>query len=695
MTGIPRSIAEHELRIPPGVKPVVQKKRSLAPKRSLAACQEVEMLVSAGILWEVKYQSWVANPVMGYHEILMKEENEEKTVFHTDKGIFCYQKMPFGLKNAGATYQRLVDKAFASQIGRNMEAYVDDLVIKSKTEYQMLDDIHETFKNLRKVNMKLNPKKCSFGFEEGKFLGHIVGKQSIKANPNKVKAVLETKPPQSKKEGAPKKKFKLTEEAEEAFNQMKQHLASLPKIAALETGELISVYLSVGEEAISTFLTIERDKVQTTNNEAEYEALIAGLKLAKEMKVQKLQVFTELLLVSSQVNDCYVAKEPNMKRYKEKSKELINTFQTCTVKQILRSQNKKADALSKLTSLTFAHLTKKVQDVITEESPNWITPIKKFLKDSEILYKKGYLAPLLRCVGPEQSQYLVKEVHEGICGAHFGARTVVAKLMNLGYFWPSMHRDTVEQLRKCEACQVHAPVPKSPKHDLVTISSAWPFHKWGMDIVGPFPPAKGGVKFLLVAIDYFTKWPEVKPLAKITGKQVIDFVWENIICRYGLPGVLITDNGKQFAEKPFSTYCKEFRITQVFSSVACPQSNGQVERMNWSIVEGIKTRLGRHESNWLEELANVLWAIRTTEKASHKRTPYSLVFGSEAVIPTEVGVLTQRTLNMDPETNNKETMLNLQFLEETRDQAAIQEAKYKQKMKAYYNKKVKNERFKP
>ncbi|XP_021996221.1 uncharacterized protein LOC110893418 [Helianthus annuus] len=383
-----------------------------------------------------------------------------------------------------------------------------------------------------------------------------------------------------------------------------------------------------------SFLLMGLQALKTTNNEAEYEALIAGLRLAKEMKFEKLEVFTDSLLVSSQVNDSYVAKEPNMKKYKEKSKELMNTFQMCTIKQIPRSQNKKVDALSKLASLTFAHLTKKVlvevlktpsieelevQDVITEEGPNWMTPIKKFLKNGElpadqieaervkiksrqyvlqgeILYKKGYLAPLLRCVGPEQSQYLVKEVHE---------------------------------------------VPKNPKHDLVPITSAWPFYKWGMDIVGPFPPAKGGVKFLLVAIDYFTKWPEVKPLAKITSKQIIDFVWENIICRYGLPGVLVTDNGKQFAEKPFSIWCKEYKITQVFSSVAYPQLNGQVERMNRSVVEGIKARLGRYENNWLEELPSILWAIRTTEKTRHKRTPYSLVFGSEAVIPAEIGVVTR------------------------------------------------------
>ena len=142
-----------------------------------------------------------------------------------------------------------------------------------------------------------------------------------------------------------------------------------------------------------------------------------------------------------------------------------------------------------------------------------MTPIEKFPKNDElpndqtraervriksrqyvlqgyILYKKGYLAPLLRCVGPKQSQYLIKEVHEGICGAHCGPKSVVSKLMNLEHFWPSMHRDTSEQLRKCETCQLHAPVPKSPKHDPVPISLAWPFHKWGIDIVGPSPLAK-------------------------------------------------------------------------------------------------------------------------------------------------------------------------------------------------------------
>ncbi|XP_022042038.1 uncharacterized protein LOC110944696 [Helianthus annuus] len=233
ITGIPRDIAKHELQIPPDVKPIVQQKRSLAPDRSLAACQEVEGIVQAGILQEIKYHSWIANPVMvrkldGTWRICIDFKDLKK---HAQR-IATF-----------AIYQRLVDKVFARKIGKNMEAYVDDLVIKSKTEGQMLDDIQETFRNLRKINMTLNPVKCSFGFEEGKFLGHIVGKQSIKANPKKVKAILDTKSPQSKKE----------------VERLNGKLAALK---CFTSKELISDYLSVAEEAISSVLTTKRNKAQ-------------------------------------------------------------------------------------------------------------------------------------------------------------------------------------------------------------------------------------------------------------------------------------------------------------------------------------------------------------------------------------------------------------------------------------------------
>ncbi|GKE45700.1 reverse transcriptase domain-containing protein [Tanacetum coccineum] len=133
----------------------------------------------------------------GYHQIQMSEEDEEKTTFYTDQGTYCYEKRSFGLKNVGATYQRLVDSAFHEQLGRNLEAYVDDMVIKSKTEQEMIMDIAETFDNLRKINMKLNPMKCSFGVTEGKFLGYMVTSKGIRANPKKMKAIADMQSPKT------------------------------------------------------------------------------------------------------------------------------------------------------------------------------------------------------------------------------------------------------------------------------------------------------------------------------------------------------------------------------------------------------------------------------------------------------------------------------------------------------------------
>ncbi|GJR74434.1 reverse transcriptase domain-containing protein [Tanacetum coccineum] len=120
--------------------------------------------------------------------------------FYTNQGTYCYTKMPFGLKNAGATYQRLVDSTFQSQIGRNLEAYVDDMVIKSRDEKMLLADIAETFDNLKRINMKLNPKKCSFGVEEGKFLGYMVTSEGVRANLKKTRALTDLKFPLTLKE---------------------------------------------------------------------------------------------------------------------------------------------------------------------------------------------------------------------------------------------------------------------------------------------------------------------------------------------------------------------------------------------------------------------------------------------------------------------------------------------------------------
>ncbi|GJZ00141.1 reverse transcriptase domain-containing protein [Tanacetum coccineum] len=185
---------------------------------------------------------------------------------------------------------------------------------------------------------------------------------------------------------------------------------------------------------------------------------------------------------------------------------------------------------------------------------------------------------------------------------------------------------------------------------MTSIMAPWPFYQWGMDILGPLTPARGGAKFVIMAIDYFTKWVEAKLLVKITGKEVIRFVMDNIICRYGLPRVIVTDNGAQLA-------------------------NGLVERANRSLMEGIKTRLGKEKAGWVDELPNVLWAHRTSIKQSNGETPFSLTYGSEAVISAEIGMPSYRTLMIREEFNEEEKRLNLDLLQEQREAAAIREAR--------------------
>ncbi|GJS46211.1 reverse transcriptase domain-containing protein [Tanacetum coccineum] len=190
----------------------------------------------------------------------MAEEDKEKTAFHTNQGVFCYTKMLFGLKNAGATYQRLVDKAVEKHISRNLEVYVDDLVIKSHTEHEILRDVEDTFCNLRRINMKLNPKKCTFGAEERAFLGYVVSMKGIKACPEKAEVVMKLQSPETLKE-AQSLNVKL-EKAERAFQGIKKCIAKLPMVIAPRPKKELIMYLCSAREAVSAVLLAERDSQQ-------------------------------------------------------------------------------------------------------------------------------------------------------------------------------------------------------------------------------------------------------------------------------------------------------------------------------------------------------------------------------------------------------------------------------------------------
>ncbi|GJQ98938.1 reverse transcriptase domain-containing protein [Tanacetum coccineum] len=374
-----------------------------------------------------------------------------------------------------------------------------------------------------------------------------------------------------------------------------------------------------------------RFRFEATNNEAEYEALIAGLRIIEQIGVKNLQANVDSWLVANQVNGSYVAKESGMVQYLEKVKTLISNFKEFSIKQVPQSENKKAYALSKIACTSFAHLSKQVLveelkeksinekevlAIVEEEEHTWMTPICEYLT-KEILPKDKKKA---------------RAVRRKVSSMHSGPKSMVTKAIRIGYYWPTMHADV---------------------------------RKWRIDIAGPFPEGPGKVKFLIVAIDYFTKWIKAKPIMTITGNQVKKFVWDNIVCRFGLLGEIH------------------------------PQTNGLVERANRSLGEGIKARLDERSKDWMGELSHVLWAHCTMIKSRNGETPFSLTYGTEVVILAEIGMPTLRTTEIDLIKNVEALEINLDLIEEKREHATIQEAKSKAKIEKYYNSKVRDTSFKP
>ncbi|GKB35035.1 reverse transcriptase domain-containing protein [Tanacetum coccineum] len=185
---------------------------------------------------------------------------------------------------------------------------------------------------------------------------------------------------------------------------------------------------------------------------------------------------------------------------------------------------------------------------------------------------------------------------------HAGTRSVVAKAMRIGYYWPTMHKDARKVIRECQDCQVHHPVPRNPQQRLTPITSPWPFYKWVIDVAGPFPDGLHSRRF-------------------------------------GLRGKIISDNGKQFRDNPFKDWCEKLNIRQRFASI-------------------------KHPKDWIEEIPHVLWAHRTMIKSSNGDTLFSLTYGTKAVIPAKIDIPTLRTTEIDMVQNDEAPKLNLDLLEE-------------------------------
>nr|AAP53982.2 retrotransposon protein, putative, unclassified [Oryza sativa Japonica Group] len=489
---------------------------------------------------------------------------------------------------------------------------------------------------------------------------------------------------------------------------------------------------------------------RATNNMAEYEGLLAGLRVAAGLGIRRLLVLGDSQLVVNQVCKEYRCSDPQMDAYVRQVQRMERHFDGIELRHVPRRDNMVADELSRLASSRAQTPPGAFEERLTQPSARpdplgetdapdrpprpvgvqasgpegsapsslrliaWVSEIQAYLTDKTLpedregservqriskryvlvegtLYRRAANGILLKCIPREQGVELLADIHEGECGAHSASRTLVGKAFRQGFYWPTALNDAVDLVRRCRACQFHAKQIHQPAQALQIIPLSWPFAVWGLDILGPFRRAPGGFEYLYVAIDKFTKWPEAYPVIKIDKHSALKFI-KGITAWFGVPNRIITDNGTQFTSELFGDYCEDMGIKLCFASPAHPRSNGQVERANAEILKGLKTKtfniLKKHGDSWIEELPAVLWANRTTPSRATGETPFFLVYGAEAVLPSELTLRSPRATMYCEVDQDQLRRDDLDYLEERRRRAALRAARYQQSLRRYHQRHV-------
>jgi hypothetical protein len=312
----------------------------------------------------------------------------------------------------------------------------------------------------------------------------------------------------------------------------------------------------------------------------------------------------------------------------------------------------------------------------------------------EELYKHRVCSPLLKCLSRTEGIELMKEIHAGLCGSHIGSRPLLGKVFRQGFYWPKVASDATDLVQKCENCQKCARDQKQPSSLTQLIQPTWPLQRWGLDLLGPLPPAQGNLKYVVVAVEYFSKWIEAKPLATITSVTVQKFFWQNIVCRFGVLKAITVDNGTQFDAKTFKDFCDQIGTKIHFASVRHPESNELVERANGIIMTGImKLIFNQPRGKWPEELIKVVWSHNTTISRSTGFTPFKLLFGDEAITPEEAKAGSIRTVASTED--EADYSMAKDAIEGTRLQAVENINKYQAETIKWRDRKVQLKNIKP